>query len=220
MWKDCGRMTVFLGLEKIDDKGLKSVNKKNTAAHNDQAIRILQDLGVGYTPNFIIDPDWDRADFDNLKRWIDQTGAYNSGFSILTPLPGTDLWDEVKDDVVTQDWELFDIAHTVLPTKLPLEDFYREYAGMWRHALDVHYKIEGRMRTNLGLLLALATRKVTFGAMRKGMRMGNVLGRPESFLRAHRTSAKRQAEAAELLEFWGKEPGFGTQSDVVPALQD
>src|SRR5205814_108524 len=45
MWKDCGRMTVFLGLEKIDDAGLKSVNKKNTADHNNEAIRILQRLG-------------------------------------------------------------------------------------------------------------------------------------------------------------------------------
>ena len=110
-------MTVFLGLEKIDDEGLSSVNKSNTAANNDRAIEILQDLGVGYTPNFIVDPSWERKDFDRLKRWIDRTGAFNSGFSILTPLPGTDLWDEVKNDVVTEDWELFDIGHTVLPTR-------------------------------------------------------------------------------------------------------
>ena len=66
MWKGCGRMTVFLGLEKIDDEGLKSVNKKNTADNNNRAIRILQELGVGYTPNFIVDPSWDREDFDKL----------------------------------------------------------------------------------------------------------------------------------------------------------
>ena len=32
-------MTVFLGLEKIDDAGLKSVNKRNTADHNNRAIQ-------------------------------------------------------------------------------------------------------------------------------------------------------------------------------------
>ena len=194
MWKDCGRMTVFLGLEKIDDAGLKSVNKKNTADNNNRAIKILQELGVGYTPNFIVDPSWDREDFDKLKRWIDDTGAYNSGFSVLTPLPGTDLWDEVESDVTTNDWELFDIAHTVLPTKLPLDEFYREYASLWKHAVDVRYRIEGKLRTHLGVIAAIATGRVTVNAMRKGMRMGNVLSNPQSFLRAHNESPTRLAD--------------------------
>ncbi len=199
MWKDCGQMTIFLGLEKIDDAGLASVNKSNTAANNDLAIKILQDLDVGYTPNFIVDPDWDRKDFDKLKRWIDRTGAYNSGFSVLTPLPGTDLWDSVAADVNTEDWELFDITHAVLPTKLPLEEFYDQLGGLWRHTMDVRYRIHGRLKVHLGLLAALASRKVTVGAMRKGMRMGTVLGRPATFLKAHRESQARLDEARELL---------------------
>jgi hypothetical protein len=52
------------------------------------------------------------------------------GFSVLTPLPGTDLWDETEESLQTRDWELFDIAHAVLPTKLPLDEFYRQYAGL------------------------------------------------------------------------------------------
>ena len=198
LWKECSDMTIFLGLEKVDDAGLSSVNKSNTAANNDRAIEILQDLDVGYTPNFIVDPSWVRSDFDKLKRWIDNTGAYNSGFSVLTPLPGTDLWDEVSDQVYTEDWELFDIAHAVLPTKLPLDEFYAEYAGLWRHANDVRYALRGRFRTHLELLGALALRKVTFTALRKGMRMGAVLSSSESFLRAHRESEGRLAEAADF----------------------
>ena len=187
-------MTVFLGLEKIDDEGLRSVNKKNTADNNNRAIRILQELGVGYTPNFIVDPTWDHEDFEKLKRWVDETGAYNAGFSVLTPLPGTDLWDETEGQVNTKDWELFDIAHSVLPTKLPLDEFYREYAGLWKHATDVRYRVEGKLRVNLGILAALATGRVTVSAMRKGMRMGSVLSDEESFLRAHRESPARLAE--------------------------
>jgi radical SAM superfamily enzyme YgiQ (UPF0313 family) len=200
MWKSCGRMTVFLGLEKLDDAGLKSVNKKNTADNNNKAIRILQELGVGYTPNFIVDPSWDREDFAKLKEWINETGAYNSGFSVLTPLPGTDLWDETVTDVNTEDWELFDIAHAVLPTKLPLLEFYSEYAGLWQHALNVRYQIEGKFNTYAGLFVAMITRKVTLAAIRKGMRlgMGNVLSNPKSFLRAHEESAARLAEAQRL----------------------
>lgn len=200
LWKDCGKMTIFLGLEKIDDAGLSSVNKSNSAENNDRAIDILRDLDVGYTPNFIVDPSWDYQDFSNLKRWIDRTGAYNSGFSVLTPLPGTDLWDEVKNDIATEDWELFDIAHTVLPTKLPRDEFYKEYAGLWQHSMDVRYRVRGRFKVYMGLMAALATGQVTFGALQKGMRFGlSKLSDPKSFLRAHGESDARVAEARELI---------------------
>jgi len=198
-WRECGEMTIFLGLEKVDDAGLSSINKKNTVANNNRAIEILQDLGVGYTPNFIVDPSWEHEDFDKLKRWIDKTGAYNSGFSVLTPLPGTDLWDKVQSDLVTGDWELFDITHAVLPTRLPLEEFYRELGGLWKHTMDVRYAKNGRLKVHLGLLAALATRRVTFHALRKGMRMGTVLSRSETFLRAHRESDERLSSMAEAL---------------------
>ncbi|MDY7095752.1 MAG: radical SAM protein [Acidobacteriota bacterium] len=198
-WKDCGHLSIFLGLEKIDDAGLDSVNKSNTAANNDQALEILSELGVGYTPNFIVDPSWDRDDFARLRQWVDERGAYNSGFSVLTPLPGTDLWDDVKSTVVTEDWELFDITHAVLPTKLPLDEFYREYAGLWRHALELRYRVRGKARTYLELLAALASGKVTYTALRKGMNLSKRFSTADTFLRGHRESPARLEAAAELL---------------------
>ena len=185
MWKECGDLAIFLGLEAVDDKGLDAVNKGNTAANNRRALEILSDLGVGYTPNFIVDPAWDRDDFARLRDWIEELGAYNSGFSILTPLPGTDLWSDASRRVTTRDWEMYDIVHAVLPTKLPLEEFYAEYAGLWRHVLDLRYRLRGRVRTWLKLGAALATGQVTPSAVRKGMNIDSVFSRPESFLAAH-----------------------------------
>ena len=188
MWKECGSLAIFLGLESVTDEGLKAVNKKNTADNNVRAINILKELGVGFTPNFIVDPAWDREDFARLRDWIDTMAAYNSGFSILTPLPGTDLWDTAKDQVTTHDWEMYDIVHAVLPTRLSLEEFYDEYSRLWRHALEVRYRYRGKMKTYLQLGAALATRKVTLGAVRKGMNIAKVFSKPETFLRAHRPS--------------------------------
>jgi radical SAM superfamily enzyme YgiQ (UPF0313 family) len=184
-WKDCGDLAIFLGLESVTDEGLKAVNKKNTADNNVQAINILKDLGVGFTPNFIVDPSWDRDDFKRLRDWIEKMGAYNSGFSILTPLPGTDLWDTASRQVTTHEWEMYDIVHTVLPTKLPLEEFYEEYSALWRHALNVRYRYKGKLKTYVQLGAALATRKVTLKAVRNGMNIAKVFSKPETFLRAH-----------------------------------
>ncbi len=185
MWKDCGKLAIFLGLESVTDEGLKAVNKKNTADNNVKAIKILQDLGVGFTPNFIVDPAWTRDDFKRLRDWIDHTGAYNSGFSVLTPLPGTDLWDTVKDRVTTHDWEMYDIVHAVLPTTLSLDDFYEEYSRLWRHALDVRYRYRGKWKTYVQLGAALATGKVSLHNVRRGLGMAKTFSKPETFLRAH-----------------------------------
>lgn len=185
MWKDCGRLAIFLGLESITDEGLKAVNKKNTADNNIQAIKILKELGVGFTPNFIVDPAWDRDDFKRLRDWIDAMGAYNSGFSILTPLPGTDLWDSAKKQVTTHQWEMYDIVHTVLPTKLPLDEFYTEYSRLWRHALDVRYKNRGKIKTYMALGAAVATGKVSIKNVKRGLGMAKTFSKPETFLRAH-----------------------------------
>jgi radical SAM superfamily enzyme YgiQ (UPF0313 family) len=187
MWKECGSLAIFLGLESVTDEGLERVNKKNTAANNERAIGILKDLGVGFTPNFIVDPAWDREDFARLREWIGRTGAYNSGFSVLTPLPGTELWKTAQHDVNTRDWEMYDIIHAVLPTKLPLEEFYEEYAGLWRHVIAERYRHKGRIKTYVQLGAALATGKVTLGAVRKGMNLAKVFSKPETFLRAHQS---------------------------------
>ena len=185
MWKDCGNLAIFLGLESVTDEGLKAVNKKNSADNNVRAIQILKEMGVGFTPNFIVDPAWGLDDFQRLREWIDQMGAYNSGFSILTPLPGTDLWESASKNVTTKNWEMFDIVHTVLPTKLPMDEFYEQYSSMWRHVLDLRYKTKGKVKTYVQLGAALATGKVSFSAVRKGMNIAKVFSKPQTFLRAH-----------------------------------
>jgi len=185
LWKGCGSLAIFLGLEAVTDAGLERVNKKNSAANNERALGILKDLGVGFTPNFIVDPAWDREDFARLREWISRTGAYNSGFSVLTPLPGTDLWASAKEQVTTHNWEMYDIIHAILPTRLPLEEFYEEYAKLWRHVLEVRYRHRGKMRTYLQLGAALATGRVSPAAVRKGMNLAKVFSRKETFLAAH-----------------------------------
>jgi hopanoid C-3 methylase len=185
-WKDCGDLAIFLGLESVTDEGLKAVNKKNTADNNVQAINILKDLGVGFTPNFIVDPSWDRDDFKRLRDWIETMGAYNSGFSILTPLPGTDLWDTASEQVTTHEWEMYDIVHTVLPTKLPLEEFYEEYSALWQHSLNVRYKLRGKLKTYLQLGAAVATGKVSLNEINRGLGMAKTFTKPDTFLQAHR----------------------------------
>jgi len=133
-WRDLGLISVFLGLEKVNDDALAGVNKHNSAANNEAAIQILKDLGISFNGNFIVDPQWDGADFAELRDYVHSRGLFNSSFSILTPLPGTLLFEEMAGQLTTRDWERFDLWHSVLPTKLPPEQFYAQFAGLWQAA--------------------------------------------------------------------------------------
>ena len=46
--------------------------------------------------------------------------------SVMTPYPGTEVWHTESRKLTTRDYRLFDIQHAVLPTKLPLREFYTE----------------------------------------------------------------------------------------------
>lgn len=185
-WKDCGKLTVFLGVEKVDDEGLTALNKRNTAANNEAALEILQSLGIGYTLTMIVDPDWGLKDFAKLHDWVERHGSYSSGFSVLTPLPGTDLWDQIKDSVTTSDWDMFDLEHAVLPTRLPLEQFYAEYARLWKHVLDLRYQRRGYLKTHVGMVAAAATGKVPLSMLRRGLIISKRMCRTDRYLDAHR----------------------------------
>ena len=51
--------------------------------------------------------------------------------------------------------------------------------------MKVRYQHKGRAKTYIQLGAALATGKVTLGAVRKGMNLAKVFGKPETFLAAH-----------------------------------
>jgi magnesium-protoporphyrin IX monomethyl ester (oxidative) cyclase len=52
------------------------------------------------------------------------------GFTVETPLVGTKLYDESDARLTTRDWSLYDLGHAVLPTAIPLDEFYREMARL------------------------------------------------------------------------------------------
>ena len=61
-----------------------------------------------------------------------------------------------------------------------------ESSAFWRHVLQVRSKMRGKARTYLQMGAALATGKVTLGALRKGMNLAKVFSKPDTFLAAHR----------------------------------
>ena len=82
----------------------------------------------------IVDPAFDREDFRRLSEFVERNNLTHPIFTILSPFPGTDLYNMVKETLLTEGFELMDFIHTVLPTKLPLDEFYEEFLGLYRRA--------------------------------------------------------------------------------------
>jgi hopanoid C-3 methylase len=46
--------------------------------------------------------------------------------TVSTPYPGTEIWFTESRRLTSRDYRLFDVAHAVLPTRMPLDKFYGE----------------------------------------------------------------------------------------------
>lgn len=132
-WKALGMNTIFLGIEKVDDAGLDAVRKrtKGGAMTNVQAIELLKEYGITPMTSLITDPSWGEEEFDRLEQFVKLMGLPNPTFTVLTPLPGTELWEETKAKVTTNDYNMFDVMHLVLPSTLPPERFYERFARLY-----------------------------------------------------------------------------------------
>ena len=130
--RQAGFWKVFIGFEKIDEEAMGPLNKHNSVRNNEEALKILRAHGMEIIAAFIIDPSFQVKDFRRLRQYILDRKLYSPSLTILTPLPGTELFARVKEKLVTTNYELFDYVHAVLPTKLKLPDFYREFTDLYK----------------------------------------------------------------------------------------
>lgn len=122
-----GLVCVLCGFESNDDDALAFLEKSNTAEQNRAAGRILADNGIQATGIFMVRPDFEEKDFDRLFDYINELGVVIPIITILTPLPGTQLERKHRDQLLTRDRRFYDLLHSVLPTKLPRDQFYANF---------------------------------------------------------------------------------------------
>jgi hopanoid C-3 methylase HpnR len=124
-WKTLGLQYMFLGVEAIDEEGLRKYRKRVTLSRNFEALEFARSLGIMVAINLIADPDWDRRQFEVIRQWCLEIPEIVN-ISVNTPYPGTESWLTESRKLTTRDYRLFDIQHAVLPTRLPLAEFYGE----------------------------------------------------------------------------------------------
>ncbi len=169
LWVDIGLSCTLLGLEGASDSVLQNVSKSNSLKINDEAIRILRSHGVAIWGAFLVDPDWTEDDFKRLKDYVADRQITHTQFTVLTPLPGTDLYEQRRSELLTTDYRCFDTMHAVLPTRLSRERFYECFADLFRQVnIEPYYDLLQRGR-------------ITIAEMKRGKRMLDAASQAEAY---------------------------------------
>ena len=125
-WKKLGLKYMFLGIEAIDQDGLSQLRKRVSLGENFRALEVARSLGIIVAINIIVDPGWDEERFRVVREWAEEVPEIVY-LTIMTPYPGTENWYTEPRKLTNLDYRLFDVHHAVLPTRLPLKQFYEEF---------------------------------------------------------------------------------------------
>ena len=85
--------------------------------------------------------------------------------SVQTPCPGTETWLTESRRLTTLDYRLFDVQHAVLPTRLPLHQFYSGLVRTQRVLARKHLGFAALAKTTGIVARQLARGQTNFARM-------------------------------------------------------
>jgi hopanoid C-3 methylase len=137
-WAGIGLSQVFVGMEDFSDKRLKAMKKGITTSQQAEAVKILDRQGIMMYASYMVDPAYTHEDFCSLLAYVRKMKHKYATFTVMTPLPGTELYTAKEQELLSHKPELYDMLHALIPTKLPMQEFYKELAILWTKAVPLH----------------------------------------------------------------------------------
>ncbi|MDD5695376.1 MAG: hypothetical protein PHD61_08740, partial [Bacteroidales bacterium] len=128
------------------------------------------DIGIPFRPHFIIDPGFEKDDFIRVMHYVTKNHLKSPIFPILTPIPGTMYHSEVKDHIILN-YDYFDFAHAVVPTRLSPRDFYTA----WIHLYFLSYPVRKNLKLFFLKTFASITRNKDSVKKNSHLRLINLL---------------------------------------------
>ena len=140
--RDAGLRSAFIGFESTSRKNLASAGKRaNLDQDYERAIRVLDDAGVMINGSFIFGMDDDTPDtFRATADWAIAHGITTATFHILTPYPGTALYQRYRSRIRVRDWRKYDTRHLVF--EHPTMSAQQIEDGYWS-AYQAFYSMRG-----------------------------------------------------------------------------
>ena len=116
---ESGAFQIFLGLESHNEGVLNDYGKNVGNTEQDKAIELLHKYGINIHGSFIIGDINETEDMVlQTARWARDVNPKVTQFSVLTPYPGTALYNDVEKEgrFLHKKWELYDALHSTVRT--------------------------------------------------------------------------------------------------------
>ncbi len=111
---EAGAYMVFLGMESASEETLKSYHKRAQVDQFHKAVRILEKYNIKTWASFMIGAlNETREMIIKTLQFARKLNPHAVQFSILTPYPGTELFEKVKERLLTRNWNVFDGTHPI-----------------------------------------------------------------------------------------------------------
>lgn len=110
-----GCKMVFIGFETPNERILQTYGKRSSADIGTDAVKLLAQYGIQTMGSFMMgEISETREEIQNTIDYSRELNIEYAQFSILTPFLGTKLYEQVKERILTYDWDKYDGAHAVL----------------------------------------------------------------------------------------------------------
>jgi radical SAM superfamily enzyme YgiQ (UPF0313 family) len=137
LMKETGCQSLFIGFESLNSESLKSVNKKqNSVEKYENLIDEIHKRGIMINASFVFGLDGDdRTMFKTTLDWIVKNRIETITSHILTPFPGTKLYEELcaQNRIIDFNLEKYNTAHVVyLPKSMSAKELYDGYIWIYK----------------------------------------------------------------------------------------
>jgi anaerobic magnesium-protoporphyrin IX monomethyl ester cyclase len=123
-YADAGIIHVYLGAETSTDEMLGSLNKGTTIDQNKQAVDLLKAHDIMVEASFMIG--FPNETQESIKGTVAEAIRLNPDiavFPVITPMPFTPLWDEMKDRIRVFDYAEYNLVTPIIePFAMSLEE--------------------------------------------------------------------------------------------------
>lgn len=126
-----GLSVVICGFESYRDEELKKYRKSSPASDIAKAIEVFHDNGIMIRGNYVIPCDYREDDFRALEDYSAANPVVYAGYTILTPMPGTVFYRQVKDRITDHDYLKYNFFNAVMQTTLGYEAFHERVGSLW-----------------------------------------------------------------------------------------
>jgi len=141
-----GLRWVLLGVESHSPSTLERFHKKTSPEDAKVAVKLLHENDIFAHAMFIIGERKDSAEsIASSREFVNDLDPDLAIFGILTPFPGTEVFEEAKRNGWIEDfnWAHYDMVHAIMPTETlsreevqeELYNCYRNFFGSWSRRL-------------------------------------------------------------------------------------